>query len=800
MPERYKTRVVSSELVSVVPGLSNVRKSTTAGRAKPRRVRELQGGVYDIFGRPVQLPLTDPDNLPVRPQVRLKWDLPHPLGPPHLPTSYDFVTQAQIRRNRRLIARQRPTDREFIDTNPEEGPNRYDVCLQGNGVENCSDDVSLDFDLTPPTPEPTPPTPEPTPPTPEPTPPTPEPTPADVNLRGIVNEGNQAVLSCNSFSGASYIWTRDGVTIGATSSSSFTDPNILDGTSQFCVEVISEELTGSGCITLSNTITEPPEPPEPDPEVNLSGLIINDRAVLSCNTIESATYVWTKDGSTIGTTSSPSFTDPDILSGSAQYCVNISSSSLTNDISECINLTNTVGIGFTGRINANGQAVLSCNTFDGASYTWTKDGSTIGTTSSPSFTDPNILLGSAQYCVNISISGLNLSGCINLTNVTNVNLVGRINADNQAVLSCNTFAGATYTWTKNGSTIGTTSSPTFTDPNILIGNAQYCVSISSSNLANDLSECITLTNALEWSVSLSAEQTGDGEVTLSWTVTDPTPATGFSITGGGIFGTLTESGSSRQRVIERLPFGELTFTIVATFTGGHTATDNVVVTVEDTRTIILQYDENQNSESYIWLEFGTYPSFSGIDSASVTIDGSPANFVMTTSGGSLVLTDIPANLVEQPNIIPINTVSVGSHIVEFTVVARGETYTTSGIVTLRSVTDIPDFILEASIERRNTSLPGSARYYARARLIFVETGNYEVEWEISVEGPSVSEGFEELMGNYKEHIGNDRGAGVLQPFSADEFLIVRIRMRASNIRGTSEWEERTVTFDPGSGR
>ena len=86
-------------IFTLVPGGPG-RLVRTAGRVRPKRLLDGTVGVYDIFGVLRGLPNTR-ENPIVRPEIRLAWTIPKPLGKGDAKQSYDYAVQTLIQEESR---------------------------------------------------------------------------------------------------------------------------------------------------------------------------------------------------------------------------------------------------------------------------------------------------------------------------------------------------------------------------------------------------------------------------------------------------------------------------------------------------------------------------------------------------------------------------------------------------------------------------------------------------------------------------------------------------------------------------
>ena len=229
-------------------------KSTSMGRVRPKMVVNPKIAAYDR-GILLQPPLTEE---PVRPEVRMEWELPRPIGPANYPASWDSCVRTDIERNGRVIAGLSPNDKGYVDSNPEPRVNRYRIIRVGVGVDTPNENPVVEFvDLTPPdaVPGPTPgPGPEPTPL--PPLPPDVEPAPPEFSIDAVIGDfvdGTATVNLSGSYTGTStYRWYRDGSLIGAASSQFHEDVGVPPGTYTYSAECDPADFPG---VTLQASVT-----------------------------------------------------------------------------------------------------------------------------------------------------------------------------------------------------------------------------------------------------------------------------------------------------------------------------------------------------------------------------------------------------------------------------------------------------------------------------------------------------------------------------------------------------------------
>ena len=501
---------------TIVPGRDEGLKRTTAGLVRPKRLLDGTLGVYDIFGRLRSLPVTLEDPI-VRPEIRLAWSLPKPLGQANWKTSYDYAVQTLIRRNRELIATLPPTETSYSDRNPADGPNNYEICLQGlsqGDIENCGIPIQISADLTRPVPPPS----------------------DDELLPPGVRLSVAVVATAPGQVTVGIVWIVAGTPIapGWTLSGEGAPSDVLpfetrrvdviiteSGTYTWSISGTFAEFPGTAAdtATLEVVVGEIELPPLVADTATLAATVDDDGTVLlRTQAFDNAEYRWFRDGTLIATTTSPEYNDPGLDPGTYAYEVEI-----TYDRTD-------------PRTGEETRPSISATT----SVTIAED--------LPTFTLAINAVANIAIDLEAVYRGTNTDGT-------------------PATIPDDTR----YLWFRDGNQIANTSEPEFTDRGSTPGvTHRYCVRVGAL-------EACTSIGLAALSVTMSAAQqprsVGDTQarVELMWAVAGGEP-TGFTLTGAGITGERTLGASARRTQVMVDTPGEYDWRIVAAFSGGRTAT------------------------------------------------------------------------------------------------------------------------------------------------------------------------------------------------------------------------------------
>ena len=344
-------------IFTLVPGRpQGSRKTPTAGRVSMPPLRNLEGRLFDIFGNERFTPRTA-TNIIIAPEIRLRWDLPLPKGPAHWQTSWDYASATLITRNGVAIDEVPPTQNDYVDRNPPEGPVVYGLCLIGldhSGRVNCGVPVVHSVDLSLPQPETPPPAPPPPGPGPPPPPPPPEeyePEPITLVAIGTQIEGTElfsVLLRTEQKHLPIYTWTRDGEPIGEPHNNpGYIDPEVPPGEYTYGVTVEYEgpARTQGQRYTVSATTTILLELDMPVFSLSLTATVGETNITLTAvySGLSSAgaavpapvgtVYNWALGGTALGsTTGNPSFVTPIPAPGTHTYSVRVGTLTATVEV------------------------------------------------------------------------------------------------------------------------------------------------------------------------------------------------------------------------------------------------------------------------------------------------------------------------------------------------------------------------------------------------------------------------------------------------------------------------------------
>ncbi len=284
---------------------------------------------------------------------------------------------------------------------------------------------------------------------------------ASITAAGPTNfcAGGSVVLNANTGSGLSYVWRRDGSTISGATSASYT----ADQPGVYTVRVNngSCETTSSGVTVTINSA--------PSASITAAGptsFCTGGTVVLNANTGSGLSYVWRRDGTTIGGASSASYTATE----AGEYTVRVSNGgceSTSGGVTVSIGSAPSASITAGGPITfcSGGSVQLNANTGSGLSYVWRRDGSTISGATSASYTATQ----AGVYTVRVSNGGCETTSSgvtvtINSAPSASITAAGPTSfcTGGSVVLNANTGSGLSYVWRRDGSTISGAISASYT--------------------------------------------------------------------------------------------------------------------------------------------------------------------------------------------------------------------------------------------------------------------------------------------------------------------------------------------------
>jgi membrane carboxypeptidase/penicillin-binding protein PbpC len=343
--------------------------------------------------------------------------------------------------------------------------------------------------------------------------------------------------------GLTYAWLRNGSVIGTNSSLSLNNISSTDaGTYTVVVSgICGSSVTNSASLTV-NTPALVVAPP--GNQTNCPGATVNFNVGATGTGLA---YAWLRSGSVIGTNSSLSLINISVSDGGS-YSVVVSGACgnpVTNTASLVVNSPILVLTPPGNQINCPG-ANVSFNVAamgTGLTYSWQRNGSVIGTNSSLSLNNISST-DAGNYSVVVSgTCGIPATNSASLT-VNNPVLVltppgNQINCQG-ANVSFNVAAmgtGLTYSWQRNGSVIGTSSSLSLN--NITSSDAGTYTVVVSGACGNPVTNSASLTvNSPTLVVAPPVNQTNCSGATATFNV----GATGTSLTyawlrNGNVIGT-----------------------------------------------------------------------------------------------------------------------------------------------------------------------------------------------------------------------------------------------------------------------
>ena len=288
--------------------------------------------------------------------------------------------------------------------------------------------------------------------------------------------GGSVVLSANTGSGYTYMWKKNGTTIGGATSSSYT----CTTSGSYTVVV-----TTSGCSATSAavTITVSAAPTATITAGGATTFCPGGSVVLTTNTGTGYTYVWKRNGTVISGATANTYT----ATQAGSHTVTITSggcstTSTTTTITLSAAPSATITPNGSTSFCTGGSVVLNANTGTGFAYVWKKNGTTISGATSSSYTATT----SGAYTVTIT------SGSCATTSAATTVAVGTaptatitpasttsICSGTTVVLNANTGTGYTYIWKLNGTAISGATASSYS----ATAAGSYTVTVTNSGCA-----------------------------------------------------------------------------------------------------------------------------------------------------------------------------------------------------------------------------------------------------------------------------------------------------------------------------
>ncbi len=357
---------------------------------------------------------------------------------------------------------------------------------------------------------------------------------------GGICAGTNVTFTATALNGGSpsYQWKKNGINAG-TNSATYASNTLAQSDQIVCV-VTGNAVCSSGSPATSNTITmtvTPSVTPSVSILANPAGSICTGTSVtFTATPVNGGTppsYVWKKNGVTVGTNSS-TFTDNALLNATQIYCImnsNASCATTTSANSNTItmsvnpNVTASVSIAASpsGSICQGTNVTFTATAINGGTpvYKWKKNGSNVGTNSSM-FSD-NTLVNSDQIICEITSTANCVSGSPATSNTITVAVNSAVTAGVSIAASpsgpiCQgtnvTFTatpvnGGTpvYQWKKNGINVGT-NSPSYSNSTLVNSDQITCTMTSNAS-------CVTGSPALSNTVVMAVNSNVTAGVSIA---------------------------------------------------------------------------------------------------------------------------------------------------------------------------------------------------------------------------------------------------------------------------------------------
>jgi hypothetical protein len=521
-----------------------------------------------------------------------------------------------------------------------------------------------------------------------------------------VSAGQTATFSVTAAGTAtlSYQWTRNGAAISGATSASYTTPATVaaDNGAKFAVTVTnSVSSVTSSAATLTVNV-----PPTISAQPASKSVTAGQTATFSVTASGTGTmtYLWYKNGVSIGGATSASYTTPATALADNGALFNVTVSSATGSVtsSSAVLTVNAAAVAPTitgqpaSRTVTMGQTAAFSVTATGTAtmtYQWKKNGAAISGATSPSYTTPATVAGDngAQFTVTVSNSvGNATSNAAVLTvnvppSITAQPASKTVTAGQTATFSV-TASGSgtlTYQWNKNGAAISGATSATYTTPatvntdngslfTVTVTGGTGSVTSNSATLTVTAAPVAPSITGQPASKTVTAGQTATFTVTATGTATltyqwkkngaaisgatsasYTTPATTSTDNGASFTVTVTNSVNSVTSSAATLT---VTSASVApsitgqpaskTVTAGQTAT--FTVTATGTATLTYQWNKNGAAISGATSASYTTPATTSADNGA-TFTVTVTNAAGNATSNSATLTVTAATLVLNAN-------------------------------------------------------------------------------------------------------------------------------------------------------
>ena len=417
------------------------------------------------------------------------------------------ATSYNVYRDGSLIAS--PTTNAFTDTTLADGTYLYEVSAVDDAGESTSKaSVSATVNNEPPT--------------------------APTNLTASANADN-VNLTWNTVDDAtSYNVYRDSSLLESTTTNTFTDTTLADGTYLYEVSAVDAAGESTSKASVSATVNNVP----PTVPTNLSASVNGSNVNLTWDAVADATsYNVYRDGSLIASPTTNAFTDTTLADGTYLYEVSAvdDAGESTSKASVSATVNNEPPTAPTNlSASANADSVnLSWNTVDDAtSYNVYRDSSLLASPTTTTFTDTTLADGTYLYEVSaVDAAGESTSKASVSATVNNVpptvptNLSASANGSN-VNLTWNIVNDATsYNVYRDSSLIASPTTTTFTDTALADGTYLYEVSAvdDAGESTSKVSVSATVNNVPPAAPTNLTASVNTNSVNLSWnTVADAT--------------------------------------------------------------------------------------------------------------------------------------------------------------------------------------------------------------------------------------------------------------------------------------
>ena len=361
---------------------------------------------------------------------------------------------------------------------------------------------------------------------------------APTNFSATVN-ADTVNLSWDTVANAtSYNIYRDSSLLGSTTSNTFTDTTLADGTYFYEVSAVDDIGESTSKASVSATVNNvPPAAPS-----NLSASVNQDSIDLSWDTVTDATsYNVYRDSSLIASPTTTTFTDTALADGTYLYEVSAvddagESTSKASVSATVNNAAPAAPTNLTATVNAD-SVNLTWNTVDDAtSYNVYRDGSLIASPTTNAFTDTTLADGTYLYEVSAvddageSTSKASVSATVNnAAPAAPTNLSASASGSN-VNLTWNTVADATsYNVYRNSSLIASPTTNAFTDTALADGTYLYEVSTvdDAGESTSRASVSATVNNEPPTAPTNLTASANGSNVNLTWNTVDD--ATSYNV-------------------------------------------------------------------------------------------------------------------------------------------------------------------------------------------------------------------------------------------------------------------------------